>query len=90
MALAHNMLLRGLNSIYLQAPHIAPADAGDFISYAKCWVEVLEHHHKMEEDRIFPWIEEQTGEEGIMEGNVEQHRKPFAKLSENERDVNEM
>ncbi len=29
----------------------------------------------MEEESLFPAIEEKTGEEGIMDGNVEQHRK---------------
>jgi hypothetical protein len=74
MALGHNVLIRGLNSIYLQAPHISSEDAPDFICYAKCWHEVLHGHHEMEETVLFPAIEAKTGEKGIMDGNVEQHR----------------
>src|SRR4051794_36167439 len=76
MALGHNVLIRGLNSIYLQAPNISAEDAADFISYAKCWHEILHAHHTMEETVLFPAIEAKTGEKGIMDGNVEQHRSP--------------
>ncbi len=70
------VIIRGLNSIYRQAPHIKPEDNADFIAYAKCWSEVLHAHHKMEEVSLFPQIEAKTGEKGIMEANVEQHREP--------------
>jgi hemerythrin-like domain-containing protein len=75
MALGHNAIIRGLNSIYLQAPNITPKDNTDFINYAKCWHEVLNGHHEMEETHLFPAIEAKTGEKGIMAGNVEQHRQ---------------
>jgi hemerythrin-like domain-containing protein len=74
MALSHNVFIRGLNSIYLQAPHIRPEDHADFIAYCKCWCEILNSHHQMEEATVFPKIEEITGEKGIMDVNVEQHR----------------
>ncbi|KAG4441208.1 hypothetical protein IFR05_003326 [Cadophora sp. M221] len=73
MALAHNVIIRGLNSIYLQAPHLKPSDHSSFISYCKCWAELLDEHHDMEEAVLFPEIEAKTGELGIMDGNVEQH-----------------
>jgi hemerythrin-like domain-containing protein len=75
MALGHNVIIRGLNSIYKQALHIGPEDKADFIQYAKCWHEVLDGHHRMEETALFPEIEKKTGEKGIMDVNVEQHRK---------------
>jgi hypothetical protein len=75
MALGHNVIIRGLNSIYRQAPCIEPEEHVDFIAYAKCWHEVLDAHHKMEEDTLFPEIEAKTGEIGIMEASVEQHRR---------------
>ena len=53
MALSHNVFIRGLNSIYLQAPHVQPSDVPDFIEYSKCWVEVLNNHHEMEETGVF-------------------------------------
>lgn len=73
MALGHNAIIRGLNSIYLQAPNITSEDALDFINYAKCWHEVVNGHHEMEETFLFPNIETKTGEKGIMEKDVEQH-----------------
>jgi hypothetical protein len=36
MALAHNVIIRGLNSIYKQGPNIHPKDHRDFIGYATC------------------------------------------------------
>lgn len=75
MALAHNVIIRGLNSIYLQAPHLKPSDHSSFISYCKCWAELLDEHHDMEESVFFPEIERITGKVEIMDVNVEQHRK---------------
>jgi hypothetical protein len=77
MALAHNGILRGLNSIYLQATHI-PREAldviEDFLTYCQCWCESMHHHHDAEEKEFFPSIELISGVQGIMERNVEQHR----------------
>ncbi|KAK5955566.1 hypothetical protein OHC33_003207 [Knufia fluminis] len=77
MALAHNGILRGLNSIYLQATHIPRKDLDtvrDFLTYCQCWSESMHHHHDMEEEHFFPSIEQVTGVQGIMERNIEQHR----------------
>ncbi len=77
MALAHNGILRGLNSIYLQAPHIAREDLDairDFLIYCQCWCESMHHHHDVEEKDFFPSIELLTDVQGIMERNIEQHR----------------
>jgi hemerythrin-like domain-containing protein len=77
MALAHNGILRGLNSIYLQATHIPSHDLDtirDFLTYCQCWSESMHHHHDAEEKEFFPNIERITGVQGIMERNIEQHR----------------
>jgi hemerythrin-like domain-containing protein len=77
MALAHNGIIRGLNSIYLQAPHIPREDLGairDFLTYCQCWSESMHHHHDAEEEEFFPSIERITGIQGSMEQNIEQHR----------------
>jgi hypothetical protein len=42
MAIMHNAIIRGINSIYKQAPHIKDVDRRDFIGYALCWYEVLD------------------------------------------------
>jgi hypothetical protein len=77
MALAHNGILRGLNSIYLQAEHIPRNDlvvVRDFLTYCQCWCESMHHHHDAEETVFFPSIEQITAIKGIMERNIEQHR----------------
>jgi hemerythrin-like domain-containing protein len=73
MVLVHNMLLRGLNSIYLQAPHISKADEVSFCKYIRIWCAVLHHHHAGEEELFFPELDKLVGEEGVMAANVEQH-----------------
>ena len=57
MALAHNMLLRGLNAIYKQAPWVQPQDIPSFVEYCRHWVAAITIHHAGEEKNLFPWIE---------------------------------
>jgi hemerythrin-like domain-containing protein len=77
MSLAHNGIIRGLNSIYLQAPNI-PRDnkiiIRDFLLYCQFWSESMHHHHDAEEALFFPEIESITNVKGSMEKNIEQHR----------------
>ncbi|KAM7187697.1 hemerythrin HHE cation binding domain containing protein [Rhypophila sp. PSN 637] len=74
MCTVHNLIVRGLNSIYLQAPHIKPADEKDFTEYMDLWCILVNTHHHEEETYFFPWVEELTGEKGLMAGNLEQHK----------------
>ncbi|KAI9700226.1 MAG: hypothetical protein M1820_006894 [Bogoriella megaspora] len=77
MSLAHNGILRGLNSIYLQATRIPQQDLEaikDFLTYCQCWCESMHHHHDGEEQEFFPNLELISGVQGLMERNVEQHR----------------
>lgn len=88
MACVHNVLIRGLNSIYLQARNIAPTKVSvitpqnkadvqtrdDFVDYAMEWSSVLHIHHHTEEAYLFPDLEKATGTTGIMDRNIEQHR----------------
>lgn len=99
MVLVHNVIIRGLNSIYKQAPHVKSEDYADFIAYATCWYEFTDSkllplsifhlkprvvnflkfaayidHHNNEDESIFPTIEAQTGEKGVMDEDLEQHR----------------
>lgn len=57
MANVHNMIIRGLNSIYLQAPHVKPGDVPSFMQYCIQWYLLLEVHHKGEETDFFVKIE---------------------------------
>jgi Hemerythrin HHE cation binding domain len=73
MVLVHNMMLRGLNSIYLQAKHITKADERPFCKYILTWHLLLDHHHSGEEADLFPAIDQMVGEKDVMAVNVEQH-----------------
>ncbi len=73
MALVHNIVIRGLNSIYLQAPHIKPADEKSFARYMASWYTLLHNHHHGEETMFFPEVAKMTGVEGIMDTNIDQH-----------------
>jgi hemerythrin-like domain-containing protein len=73
MAIVHNIMVVGLNAIYLQAPHVKPADEKGFLNLVRNWYELLHHHHSDEEASFFPIVEAMTGETGIMEVNVGQH-----------------
>lgn len=74
MAMVHNMIIRGLNSIYLQAPHIKPADEKSFGRYIVNWYNLVHSHHNGEETMFFPAIQRFTGVEGLMDANIEQHK----------------
>ncbi|KAH6616204.1 hypothetical protein B0J18DRAFT_373326 [Chaetomium sp. MPI-SDFR-AT-0129] len=73
MVNVHNMFIRGLNSIYLQAPHIEPADEKLFARYILGWYHGLHSHHAGEEKSFFPAVERMTGVQGIMDTNKDQH-----------------
>lgn len=73
MAFAHNAMIRGINSIYLQAPHIPPSDASDFLFFISSWCQWIGHHHVLEETQMFPGFEGVIGKKGFLEGNVDQH-----------------
>lgn len=74
MSHVHNTLIRGLNSIYLQGPHVSsPTDIRDFLFFCTAWVKTVEHHQDTEERVLFPAIEELAKKPGLMEGNHHQH-----------------
>lgn len=87
MANVHNMILRGLNSIYLQAPKISlPTDIADLMLYIKAWADTVHAHHQLEETTLFPRLEALAKESGEadspMESNVAQHHAFEPKLEE--------
>ncbi|EXF82776.1 hemerythrin HHE cation binding domain-containing protein [Colletotrichum fioriniae PJ7] len=75
MALVHNMIIRGLNSIYLQAPHVKASESKAFLKYILAWYSLLHVHHSGEEEQFFPAIDELSGQKGLMDGNVAQHKE---------------
>lgn len=74
MALIHNILLRGLNCITLQAPNVKkPEDIADFMAFCDAWSCTLRSHHNTEETVYFPLLEEQCQEKGVMARNHAEH-----------------
>lgn len=74
MACAHNCMLRGLNSIYLQAEYVKkPQDIKDFLFFIKSWADWVSDHHILEEKQMFPGFEKVIGTTGFLNSNVEQH-----------------
>ncbi|KAI3327878.1 hypothetical protein HD806DRAFT_338545 [Xylariaceae sp. AK1471] len=75
MAFAHNAMLRGLNAIYLQAPHVPTTHASDFLFFVASWSSWILHHHDLEETQMFPGFEAIPGiKPGQLSQNLEQHQ----------------
>lgn len=81
MAHAHNVIIRGLNSIIQQAPYVAIStdpgysekDVKDLLFYVHSWTKMVNHHHWVEESFIFPEIEKFSGKPGLMSDPKHQH-----------------
>ncbi|OTB00831.1 hypothetical protein M426DRAFT_266840 [Hypoxylon sp. CI-4A] len=81
MAHAHNVIIRGLNAIIQQAPHVPTStdknykanDVRDLLFYVKSWTKMVEHHHWVEESFIFPEIERFSGKPGLCDDPRHQH-----------------
>ncbi|KAG8674835.1 hypothetical protein FPOAC2_00870 [Fusarium poae] len=82
MALLHNAIIRGFNSIYLQAPHVKDADKADFIGYSQTWFKFVKSHHDDEEDNLFPKVQELLGEDPVWEETHHEHESFLAPLAE--------
>jgi Hemerythrin HHE cation binding domain len=76
MSLLHNMVIRGFNSIILQAPYVLPGTpaAADILDFTQILVTFLHHHHDVEEDFFFPELEKLIKQEGLMSQCTEEHR----------------
>lgn len=86
MALLHNAILRGYNSVYQQAPHVKPADKYDFIGYALTWHKFVATHHDDEEATLFPKVEEVLGgDKDIWAGTHKEHEAFLGGLAEFEK-----
>jgi len=74
MALVHNVMFRGLNAIYLQAPNVKKKeDVQDLLNFCDAFSAVLRAHHTTEETVYFPLLEEQASTKGVMEKNHAEH-----------------
>ena len=77
MALLHNHIFRAYNSSYNQCLGVRPgtADAGDFLVYNQVLYEHIKEHHDTEEEVFFPLLQNLTGEKGIMNQNIREHKE---------------
>ncbi|KAI0383580.1 hypothetical protein F5Y04DRAFT_278761 [Hypomontagnella monticulosa] len=79
MANAHNVMIRGLNSIIHQAPCISAEngstekDVKDLFFYIQSWIKLIHHHHHVEESLLFPEIEKFSGKPGLMHDPKHEH-----------------
>jgi hemerythrin-like domain-containing protein len=81
MAHIHNAILRGYNSIYLQAPHVTHEDKVEFIGYSQSWFRFVKSHHDDEEAELFPKVEEVLGKKGIWEETHKEHESFLSGLA---------
>ncbi|KAI1758640.1 hypothetical protein GGR53DRAFT_524519 [Hypoxylon sp. FL1150] len=74
MACPHNVMIRYLNAIYLQGPHIRAEQQQPFLYlFTELWYKSVEQLHRIEDNIFLPIVEEMTGEEGIMQVDTERH-----------------
>lgn len=76
MALMHNVLIRGLNSIYEKAPLVKPGDEIAFAGYCLTAVDSIHVHHKGEEQILFVHL----GKRLDMSENLREHDEFFGSL----------
>jgi hypothetical protein len=82
MNLLHTSILRGFNSIYLQAPHVQEADKRDFVGYSLTWYRFVKSHHDDEEANLFTKIEELLDDKTIWSETHEEHEAFLPGLAE--------
>ncbi|ENI09232.1 hypothetical protein COCC4DRAFT_159721 [Bipolaris maydis ATCC 48331] len=82
MAHIHNAILRGYNSIYLQAPHVKDADKAAFVGYALTWFRFVKSHHDDEEAELFPAVEQVLNDKNIWGETHKEHESFLQGLSE--------
>lgn len=89
MSIIHNVIIRGVNAIYLQCINVGERgtekDKIDFANFAARWSELVHEHHHAEEESFFPGINKLTETPGLMDGNIAEHEQFNAGLEEFER-----
>lgn len=73
MALLHNSILRGYNSIYNQVPHIQETDKADFVGYCLTWYKFVKSHHDDEEENLFTKIEDVLQDKTVFAETLKEH-----------------
>ncbi|KDR77180.1 hypothetical protein GALMADRAFT_1327590 [Galerina marginata CBS 339.88] len=76
MALIHNVFIRGLNSMWRNAPLVKPGDEYGFAGYCLACIDAIHGHHHGEELFIFPFLQTKLN----MAHNLEQHEAFHASM----------
>ncbi|PPQ66566.1 hypothetical protein CVT24_007130 [Panaeolus cyanescens] len=71
MSLIHNVFIRGLNSMWHNAPRVKSEHEASFVGYCLSWVWLMHDHHEGEETIIFPFLETKFP----MQHNVDAHHE---------------
>ncbi|KAH8682286.1 hypothetical protein BX600DRAFT_39442 [Xylariales sp. PMI_506] len=82
MALLHNAILRGYNSIYQQASHVKQQDKSDFIGYCLTWFKFVKSHHDDEEQTLFVKVEELLDDKTVWTTTHHEHESFLGGLVE--------
>ncbi|KAF8955140.1 hypothetical protein BDZ97DRAFT_1675101 [Flammula alnicola] len=69
MSLAHNLIIRGINSMWKNALSVKSDDVGAFSGYALSCLQFVHAHHHGEEHVVFPRLQAKLD----MGHNIEQH-----------------
>ncbi|KAG8953243.1 hypothetical protein FRC04_002653 [Tulasnella sp. 424] len=86
MALLHNAIIRGFNSLLYYSGEVQPGtkQLNSFLRYGLENCRFVHHHHENEETMYFPFLESKMGQ-GRMSSNVQGHeafQKPFIAFEE--------
>ncbi|KAF1808091.1 hypothetical protein P152DRAFT_406137 [Eremomyces bilateralis CBS 781.70] len=73
MALMHNAVFRGFNSIYNQALSVPAAQHANFIGYASAWTKLVISHAEAEERDLFPHVEAEMKKPGYFDDTLGEH-----------------
>ncbi|KAK4167215.1 hypothetical protein QBC43DRAFT_312349 [Cladorrhinum sp. PSN259] len=85
MALLHNSIIRGYNSIWHQAVGLSEQDKADFIGYSLAWYKFVKSHHDDEEDNLFTKVGDFLKDDKIFEETHKEHESFLAGLAEFEK-----
>ncbi|EQK98961.1 hypothetical protein G6O67_007433 [Ophiocordyceps sinensis] len=81
MALLHNSLIRGYNSIRLQVPHVRDEDKADFVGYTRTWLRFIKSHHDDEEELLFPEMRSMLSDPEVWHDVPEEHETLLSELN---------
>ncbi|KAF2641954.1 hypothetical protein P280DRAFT_489333 [Massarina eburnea CBS 473.64] len=77
LALLHNTLIRALNSIYIQAPHVPVPQYANFVKYSLAAHAALTAHTRFEQALFSPEPEHAPAEPGLVDATDGEQRRGF-------------